>query len=134
MGLLDEVFAGNNGVANMLADMLGGEAVVETEVGETYDEEHDLTVKDIRRQVVPMVIETRSNEHGASNVPNGENGGLGRNETLFSGMLPTANLVAEPRPLKTIVRQGRERYQTVQVSAVNVGEVIVAYSLTLRKL
>lgn len=134
MGLLDGVFAGTNGVANMLIGSLGGSAVIETEVGETYDEQNDRTVKDIRRQVLPMAIDTISNEHGASGVPGGENGGLSRNETLFSGILPSANLTVAPRPLKTIVRQGKRQYQAVKVDSVISGEETVAYQLIMREL
>lgn len=134
MGLLDDIFAGNNGVANLLIDALGGSAIVETEVGETYDEQTDRTVKDIRRQVLPMAISTLTNEHGASGVPNGENGGLSRDESLFSGIIPTANLDVVPRPLKTIIRQGKRRYQAVKIDSVISGEETVAYQITMREL
>ena len=134
MGALDEAFAGTDGLANSLIDLLGGEALFETVLGEEYNEETDRTYKDIRRQRLPFVIETVSNSSGAGSVPNGESGGLVQNQHLYTGTVPAANLDVVPRPLKTVIRQGRERFQVVTVEPTFVGDTPVIYRLTMRRL
>lgn len=134
MGVLDDVFAGQEGLANSLINLFGGEAVFETVVGETYDESRDMTVKDIRRQKLPLVIETVKNSAGASSVPGGEGGGLESSETLYVGSVPSVNLDVDPVPLKTVIRQGNERYQVIDVERTVVGNTPVLFKLTMRKL
>ena len=134
MGLLDDVFAGQDGIANALMNLLGGEAVFETVVGETYNETRDMTVKDVRRQKLPFVIETVKNSAGKSSVPGGDGGGLVSDETLYIGSVPSVNLDVDPLPLKTVVRQGRERYQVLDVERTVVGNIPVLFRLTMRRL
>ena len=134
MGALDEAFAGTDGLANALIDLLGGETLFETVLGEEYNEETDRTYKDIRRQRLPFVIESVSNSSGAATVPNGENGGLVKNQHLYTGTVPSANLDVVPLPLKTVIRQGRERYQVVTVEPTYCGDTPVVYRLTMRRL
>ena len=134
MGALDEAFAGTDGLANALIDLLGGEALFETVLGEEDNEETDRTYKDIRRQRLPFVIESVSNSSEPGSVPNGESGGLMKNRHLYSGTVPAANLDTVPLPLKTVIRQGRERYQVVTVEPVYCGGTPVVYRIAMRRL
>ena len=134
MGVLDEVFAGKKGLANTLIDLLGGEAIFETIIGGEYNEDNDSTYQDIHRQRLPFVIDVVSNTAGASTVPGGENGGLVNNETLYTGIVPAANLDVYPNPLKTVIRQGNERYQVIQTEPTLVGNLEVLYKLTMKRL
>lgn len=134
MGALDEAFAGKDGLANSLIDLLGGEALFETVLGEEYNEETDRTYKDIRRQRLPFVIESVSNTSEAGAVPGGGNGGLTKNRHVYTGTVPAANLDTVPVPLKTVIRQGRERYQVMTVEPVYCGDTPVVYRLGMRRL
>lgn len=134
MGLLEDVFAGQEGLANTLIDLLGGEALFETVLGEEYNEETDRTYKDIRRQRLPFVVEAVSTASGASSVPSGENGGLVNSETVYMGTVPAVNLDVVPKPLKTVIRQGRERYQVIKTEPTYVGDTPVIYRLTMKRL
>ena len=134
MGVLDDVFAGSGGLANTLIDLLGGEAVFETVTEETYDEETDRTHQEVVRQILPFVIEGVSDSSNATSVPGGGNGGLTGTGSVYTGTVPAANLDAVPRPLKTVIRDRRARYQVIRVEPVFVGNIPVAYRLTMRRL
>lgn len=134
MGVLEEVFSGQEGLANSLVNLLGGEAIFETVENEEYNEEKDREYKEICRQVLPFVIDVVSNSSGAGTVPGGDNGGLVNNEKLYTGYVPAVNLNVEPKPLKTVIRQGRARYQVIQVDSTYVGNTEVLFKLTMRRL
>ena len=134
MGVLDDVFAGSGGIANTLIDLLGGEAVFETVTEETYNEETDRTHQEVVRQILPFVIESVSDSSNASPVPSAENGGLAGTESVYTGTVSAANLDAVPRPLKTVIRDKRARYQVIRVEPVFAGNIPVTYRLTMRRL
>lgn len=134
MGVLDDVFAGSGGIANTLIDLLGGEAVFETVTEETYNEETDRTHQEVVRQILPFVIESVSDSSDASPVPSGENGGLAGTGSVYTGTVSAANLDSVPRPLKTVIRDKRARYQVIGVEPVFAGNIPVTYRLTMRRL
>ena len=134
MGILDGVFAGSHGLANLLIDTLGGEATVETILEETYDEETDKTIQNVSRQVVPVVIQALAQSAANSTSPSTEIPLLVGETVKYIATLSAANLSHPPQPVKTTLRHGRDRYQVTDVEPGFVGNIKVSYKLTLRKL
>lgn len=132
MGILDDAFAGSDGLANVLISSLGGTALFETVLVEEYREDTDHTHREYSRQVLPFVIEQEAVSSTA--VTGGGNGGLIGSETLYVGIVPAANIDVPPKPLKTIIHDRRVRYQVVKVEPSYVGNTPVIYRMTLRRL
>lgn len=134
MGVLDDLFVGSNGLANVLIDGLGGLAVIETVSQEHYDEETDSTVQDCYRQIVPAVIQTQTISSSNTSSPTPEEPFLLGETVVYTATISAANLSHPPEPIKSTLRVGRDRYQVIDVKPAFVGNYVISYKLTMRKL
>ena len=134
MGILDGIFAGSDGLANVLIDALGGEAVIETIVDETYNESNDETYQDVRRQILPVVIQKQESIAANTSSPTTEIPILVGETGTYIATVSAANVNHKPEPIKTTVRSGRDRFQVTNVEPYYVGNIMIAYKLTMRKL
>lgn len=137
MGVLDKVFAGKNGVFNVLATNLGGTVRLIYVNEQSYDE---TTRQDVIResyQILPFLPEAANAENTFTKAPGSSYvGRLSSENDLVTlsraciGAIPAAYVVREPVAGRDRFERFGKTYRITNVVPSVVGDSIVSYKLT----
>lgn len=137
MGVLDKVFAGKNGVFNVLATQLGGTVRLIYMNEQSYDEtmQHDVIRESY--QILPFIPEAASTVENPSVVSGASEiwGMKSQSEVvqldrLCVGAIPAANVVREPVAGRDRFERLGKTYRITNVVPSVVGNSVVSYKLT----
>lgn len=132
MGILDGVFAGENGVSAMLHKTLGGTAKVRI-VGYTRDGATEILTPAYTEYEVPFVPGNADNSRAPLGASGASRSDVREPESLLSGTFPCAALDADVKPERDRIVYGGIEYQIESVEKLNVGDAPVQYSITARR-
>lgn len=132
MGILDNVFAGDNGVSAMLHKTLGGTATVRITEYER-DETTGILSPSFTEYEVPFVPANADNSKKPLNAPNAARNDLREPEDILSGTFPYASLNARVKPETDSIVYGGIEYRIETAELLNVGDAPVQYSITARR-
>lgn len=137
MGVLDSVFAGKNGIFNVLATNLGGTVRLIYVNEQSYDETMKRDIFHESYQVLPFLPEAASSVENPS-VVSGASEIWGMKslseviqlDRICAGSIPAANVVREPVAGRDRFERLGKTYRITSVAPNVVGDSIVSYKLT----
>ena len=126
--MLESVFAGSDGIAARLVELLGGVGQIKIR----WDESGAYEIR-----AVPYALAEERDAEGPSPTPGGRtwetnavSNGLRRLEALFSCYVPASSLDARPRVGIDLFRADDRDYTIERVDCVRAGSEVVLYKLT----
>ena len=137
MGVLDNVFAGSNGLYRTLAETLGGTAVVTYVNSSVYDEVTDSVTETTEEVTVPFLCESHTSlnktSYPASNGGILISGGLLYDANDLAGTIPLASLPQIPQAGRERITFNGEVYTISQIKILAVGNSNIAVAIVGKK-
>lgn len=122
----ETIFAGSSGLSNLLAALLGTEAVIEYRYERVAHPEKGTAEEDVGRQILPVLIKSESNRAGSE--------GLLEQEAELALWVPAANLRHPIAPDRTRVLFRGRAWRVTESVPLYAGGIVHLWELKLKEI
>lgn len=132
MGVLDNVFGGDNGISAILHRLLGGNATIRLKNYSRNAETGELvpSFEDVKVPFVPNNADNSLTPLSASGVSRSD---IRENSDTLSGTFPCSALKSTIKPQRDSIIFFGQEFQIETVDTLKVGDVDVQFSITARR-